>query len=615
MCSVVGCIAKKSGSASVCSFVMEGLKRLEYRGYDSAGIACFDQKIGKIQSHKAAGKLENLSTMLAQDPIDGAAAIGHTRWATHGGATTHNAHPHFDCTQSLALVHNGIIENYQELKETLSDHQFSSETDTEVIAHLLESILQQEPELSKAVGRMVQQMEGAYAFIGLLKQENTLVVGRKRSPLCVGFSETQIFVASDPLAFAGSADEVIYLPDQSYALIVDGLITIYSFEGTELNLKPIPLKLEWDVSGKQDHEHYMLKEIYEQKKAIHQTVVSLENKHERIWADLGLQKEDIDTIDSITIIACGTSWHAGAIGRYFFEQLAGIPVQVHLASEFRYNQFFPSSKSLYIAISQSGETADTLEAIRFIQSYDLHTIALSNVASSSLVRECDGFLLTQAGREIAVASTKAFSTQLTALYWLAHFFALQRGRSDSRHSGGAYHDLQLVAEILEDMIENYKMAIQNELAGQFSQFDKAIFLGRHASFPFALEAALKLKEIAYILALTYPAGELKHGPLALIDDQISVFVFSYQDELIYQKLLSNVQEVKARSGRVISFAFEGQTELIALSDYAFVIPHVPPLLSPLAMTGLMQYLFYAIAKERGCPIDQPRNLAKSVTVE
>ena len=359
----------------------------------------------------------------------------------------------------------------------------------------------------------------------------------------------------------------------------------------------------------------MLKEIYEQKKAIHDTVDFLQTIHDRIWDNMGIAAQDVVKLDSINLLGCGTSWHAGYIAQFFFETICMVPTRIHLASEFRHMPFFAQPNSLYVAISQSGETADTLEAMRLINGMKLPTVALTNVFSSTMVRECDGFVLTQAGREIAVASTKAFSTQLTACYWLAHRIALEKKLINVNQMEQAQEDLLVAAELLENSIENYKLEIINTYAKQFAKYKKMIFLGRNISYPFALEAALKLKEIAYIFASCYPAGELKHGPLALIDDETPVFVFSHQDAIVYQKLVSNVQEVKARNGYVISFAFDGQSQLIELSNCSFVIPRVKPLLGPLAMTGLMQFLFYAIAKELDCPIDKPRNLAKSVTVE
>lgn len=613
MCSVVGYI----GNGFSRAFVMEGLSRLEYRGYDSAGFSCLNGD-KRLLYTKSEGKLANLVDKLAVAPIDGAVGIGHTRWSTHGLSSTQNAHPHFDCEKTLSIVHNGIIENYHELKQDLlaSGHVFHSETDTEVVAHLFEDYIASHKTFKAAVVDLVNHLEGAYAFITILQSHpDIMVLVRKRSPLCIGIGDNEMFVASDSLAFAGKTNKVLFMPDESFAFVHKDKIELFSFDGTPLEMNIQEIDLTWDLHEKKGHDHYMLKEIYEQKMAIHSTIDFLHTVNDRIWDDLGLTAQQVAQLDSINFIGCGTSWHAGLIARYFFERICMLPTSVHLASEFRYSSFFPEQKTLYVGISQSGETADTLEAIRMINEFELPTVALTNVSSSSMVRECGGFLLTQAGREVAVASTKAFSTQLAALYWLAHRIAVEKKIISVQEMDRAEQDLLVVAEMLENNIENYKADIVRTHARTYKDFKQMIFLGRHASYPFAMEAALKLKEIAYIFTAAYPAGELKHGPLALIDAKTPVFVFSHQDHIIYQKLLSNMQEVKARGGHLVAFAFEGQDQLIALADVCFIIPRVKPLLGPLAMTGLMQFLFYAIAKELNCPIDQPRNLAKSVTVE
>ena len=596
---------------------MEGLSRLEYRGYDSAGFSCLNGDHRLLYS-KAEGKLANLIDQLTVTPIDGTVGIGHTRWSTHGLSTAENAHPHFDCEKTISIVHNGIIENHRELKQQLLEtgHTFHSQTDTEIIAHFFETYLETQKSFKQAVIDLVNHLEGAYAFIAILQNNpEVMVLVRKRSPLCIGIGDDEMFIASDSLAFAGKTDKVLFLPDESFAFVYKDMIELFSFDGTPLAINIQKIDITWDLHEKQGHDHYMLKEIYEQKTAIHDTVDFLHSVSDRIWDDLGLSIDQIARLDSINFIGCGTSWHAGLIAHYFFEQICMLPAQVHLASEFRYNSFFPNKNSLYIGISQSGETADTLEAIRMINESNLSTVALTNMPSSSMVRECGGFLLTQAGREVAVASTKAFSTQLAALYWLAHRIAVEKKIISIQDMDRAEQDLLVAAEMLENNIENYKIDIMRTYAAKYHNFKQAIFLGRHNSYPFAMEASLKLKEIAYIFTAAYPAGELKHGPLALIDEKTPVFVFSHQDNLIYQKLLSNVQEVKARGGHIIAFAFEGQTQLIEIADLCFIIPRVKLLLGPLAMTGLMQFFFYAIAKELNCPIDKPRNLAKSVTVE
>ena len=614
MCSVVGYVGKRPCRA----VIIEGLRRLEYRGYDSAGFACLCPQDSRILYAKAVGRLENLEKKLAKEPIDGHVGIGHTRWSTHGAVTELNAHPHFDCNKTISVVHNGIIENCYALKRQLEEagHIFFSNTDTEVIAHQLEVLLVSHATLKMAIIDLVDKLEGAYAFLVLMENNpDCMVLVRKRSPLCIGIGDDELFVASDPLAFAGNTSKICFLPDESFAIVKADQIELYDFKGHALPIKAQELNIDWVNQERMGHEHFMLKEIYEQKEVIHATVDFLRQISSSVWEYMGITQEQAKSLDALHLIGCGTSWHAACIGKFFFEYITKIPAYVHLASEFRYMPFFPSANSLFLAVSQSGETADTLEAMRMLQTKQMPTVALSNVASSTMVREAGGFLLTQAGYEIAVVSTKAFSAQLTVLYWLAHRLALEKGLISQEQMHMAEEDLLIVAQVLESCMENYKMDITQGLAKEFAQYNNFIFLGRHESYPFAQEAALKLKETAYCYTLCYSAGELKHGPLALIDSKTPVFVFSSKDPLVYQKLLGNVQEVKARGGRIIAFAFEYQKELQSLADRVFIIPDVKPLLGTIAMTGLMQLLVYHIAKELGRPIDKPRNLAKSVTVE
>lgn len=612
MCSVVGYIGNKPCRA----IVFEGLKRLEYRGYDSAGFACLDA-CNDIQCIKAVGKLENLRKEIDKNPLDGTRGIGHTRWATHGGVSIANAHPHSDCAKKIYVVHNGIIENHDQLRKKLeaAGHTFTSTTDTEVIAHLFEANFSHSTSLKDVAQQVMNSLEGTYAFIAMLKDyPDTIVLARNRSPLCIGLGNSEFFLASDPLAFAGYADSVVYLPDESFALVSHRGINLFDNSGNELEFFPTKLDLAWQDTQCM-HDHYMLKEIYEQKTVIHDTVQYLQQIHDTIWQHMGLTPEYARNLESINMIGCGTSWHAGYIGTFFIEQITKIPAYVHLASEFRYKPFFSPQNSVYIAISQSGETADTLEAMSLVQSHKIPVVALSNVASSTACRQADGSLLIKAGYEIAVVSTKAFTAQVVALYWLAHRLALEKGIINPQQMKSACDDLLVTSQILEDCIERYKREIIRTLAPKYAEHKNFIFLGRYDSYPFAMEAALKLKETAYLYAISYSAGELKHGPLALIEKDTPVFVFSTQDPIVYQKLLGNVQEVKARGARVTAFAFQDQKELQNLADYVFVIPKVALLLGSVAMTGLMQFLVYYIAKELGREIDKPRNLAKSVTVE
>ncbi len=636
MCSVVGYVGKNQSKA----FVLEGLTRLEYRGYDSAGFACISPESNRLACVKSQGQLQNLLAKCKQMPVDGHLGIGHTRWSTHGAATEANAHPHFDCQKSISVVHNGIIENHHELREALkkAGHIFVSDTDTEVIAHSLEAVLPIHKRIKPAMVELVNKLEGAYAFVAIMQSfPDQMIAVRKRSPLCIGIGRDELFVASDPLAFAGRTKKVIYVPDEAFVIMKaaprhvsdsqksplelalssseTANLELYSFSGTLLKPDIQELDVDWTDTEKRGHEHFMLKEIYEQKGAIASTVKYYQQLGNNLYKQMELSKEQLKDLKSIKMVGCGTSWHAARIAQFFFEEIAKVPTSIHLASEFRYMPFFNYENSLYIAISQSGETADTLEVVRMINDKECTTVALTNVPSSTMVREANGFLLTHAGPEIAVASTKAFSTQVTVLFWLAHRIALDKGLITMRQLQVAEEDLLIAAEVLENTIDTYRKEISATLAKKYAQFNRAIFLGRHISYPFALEAALKLKEISYIFAQGYPAGELKHGPIALVDSLTPVFLFSSLDPMIYQKLVANAQEVKARKGHIIAFAFEGQKELISLADCVFMIPKVHPLLGPLAMTGLMQFLSYAIAKELGCAIDKPRNLAKSVTVE
>lgn len=615
MCTVIGYIGK-----SLCStFIFEGLARLEYRGYDSAGFACLDRHDKKLLYAKASGQLSHLTDRIKKNPIDGFSGIGHTRWSTHGDTSEENAHPHFDCSQTISVVHNGIIENYAEIKQKLIEagHSFYSQTDTEVISHACEFFLDKETIKPSDFAVIIQQFSGAYACIIMLQVfPDLLIVVRKRSPLCIGIGDDEMFVASDTLAFADKTKQVVFLPDESFAFVLKNRIELYDFSGKNIAYFIDTITHSFEHTDKGDYEHFMLKEIYEQKNAIINTVESLRMKEPILLDQMGIAVDCIENIESISFIACGTSWHAARIAQFFFETIARLPVTVHLASEFRYASFFPNKKTLYIIISQSGETADALEALRLINAYGLSTIALTNTATSTIVREAGGFILTCAGQEVAVASTKAFSTQIAVLYWLAHYIAIEKKLVSLESLECAHADLLYVAQVLENTIAENIGAIDSFCAQRYAHHDKALFLGRHVSYPLAMEAALKLKELAYVFAQSYAAGELKHGPLALVDSDMLVYVFSHRDAVIYQKLLSNAHEVKARGGKVIAFACADQHELCALAETSFIIPDdVPALLAPLAMIGVVQYFVYAIAKKRGCPIDKPRNLAKSVTVE
>ncbi len=632
MCGLIGYVGKKP----CVQFILDGLTRLEYRGYDSAGIACIDGKDGRLGIHKEVGGVALIKKLQDTIQFNGTTGVGHTRWATHGVVDHANTHPHLNCEKNIAVVHNGIIEGHESLRAQLEKdgHIFSSTTDSEIAAHLFSSLVREYNDEKAALIALAGILEGAYAFVFVSeRQPNCLYVVRRRSPLVIGKGDQEIFVASDYLAFSDKTDKIFFLPDECCAILSKDGAQVYTFMGTSVAVVYQQIDTRYTQVDKQGFEHYMLKEIYEQKRAIGRTLSFFNligsecsdfvhtpsnrtsDHGDCIWRQIGLSKDFIKDLKTINIIAAGTSWHAGRIAQFFFECIAKIPTHVYLASEFRYMPFFPDSQSAFIMVSQSGETADTLEAMRLVNSFEIPTIALTNVSSSSMVREAQGFLPMQAGPEISVASTKAFSTQLASLYWLANRVAYERGMIGRGAMSAAQEDLLVTAEILESAIETYKLKITSELAGFYARFDRFIFLGRHVSYPFALEAALKLKEISYIFSQCYPAGELKHGPIALIDQRTPVVLFSVIDDLIYRKLVSNAHEVKARQGHLIVFAFEGQHELINLADCVFIFPKVPALLAPLAMTGLMQFFVYEITRVLGCPIDKPRNLAKSVTVE
>jgi glucosamine--fructose-6-phosphate aminotransferase (isomerizing) len=608
-CSIFGYIGN-----NICNkLIVEGLKKLEYRGYDSAGIAFLDQSLRSINIVKSVGKLDNLEREMVSLNKNYYCGIGHTRWATHGEANYLNSHPHTDLNKKIALVHNGIIENHFELKDFLNAQQitFVSNTDTEVIPHLF-SLESEIVDLKQQVVNVVNKLQGSFAFLALINDQDTLIAARQGSPLCIGVGNNENFIASDCIAFSKYTNKVIYLPEKSFALVNKDSVKIFDFAGNLLDYEIKEIDIDnstFDLTG---YAHFMLKEIHEQPIAIKSCIDGLIN--EQALLKQILTNTDLIKLKSIHLIGCGSSCHAARIAQFYFEHIAKIPTQVHLASEFRYMEFFPEKDSLYIALSQSGETADTLEAVRMIKRYNLNTLAITNVFSSSLARECSNYLLTRAGPEISVAATKSFSTQVSLLYYLANFIALHKGLLHRANFQESVTNLYKIANLLEKSLQENVANIKDS-ANIYSNYDKLIILGRHITYPFAMEAALKLKEISYIFTDAYAAGELKHGSIALVDKNTPVMIFSSPDTHIYQKILSNAQEVKARKGKIISFVFEGQDELMQLSDTIIKFEQCDPLLGPILMTGLMQNFFYNIALNRGCEIDKPRNLAKSVTVE
>jgi glucosamine--fructose-6-phosphate aminotransferase (isomerizing) len=608
-CSIFGYIGNR-----ICNnIIFEGLEKLEYRGYDSAGIAFLNQSLKSIEIIKSQGKLTNLENKLLSINTNYYCGIGHTRWATHGEANYENAHPHFDNYKNIAVVHNGIIENHFELKDILKakNIKFVSDTDTEVIPHLF-SLEDNSSKLNQKIINVISKLHGSFAFLSLMQDENLLIAARQGSPLCIGLGNDENFVASDCIAFSKYTNKIIYLPEKTFALISKDLVKIFDFAGNLLNLDVKEVNVNNNTFDLTGYKHYMIKEIYEQPLAIKSCIDGLISDSKLLdSSELGI---DLKNIKSINLIGCGSSCNAARIAQFYFERIAKIPTKVHLASEFRYMEFFPEKDSLYIAISQSGETADTLEAVKMIKKFNLTTLAITNFFASSLARECNAYLLTRAGPEISVAATKSFSTQVSLLYYLANFIAFNKSLITHNEFIKSVDDLYQTSDYLGISLEVNAKNIKS-YAKKYYHNDKFIILGRHITYPFAMEAALKLKEISYIFTDSYAAGELKHGSIALVDEKTPVIIFSSLDTQIYQKILSNAQEVKARKGKIISFVFESQKELIEISDDAIVFPECEPLLVPILMTGVMQKLFYNIALNRGCEIDKPRNLAKSVTVE
>ena len=613
MCGIVGYIGRKR----VVPVLLEGLRRLEYRGYDSAGIVY--HKGDELTKYRCEGKLSKLEAIVDEAIIAPAhIGLGHTRWATHGAPTTENAHPHSDCTGRLVVVHNGIIENYHSLREELIEHGhiFTSETDTEVLAHLIEQNL--ESDLAEAVKRALEKVEGSYA-LGVLSADfpGMLVAARNHSPLVLGVAENGgSFMASDIPALLPYTKEVIFLEDEELAVLREGEQSLFSLATGEEITRDITT-IDWNaaMAEKAGYKHFMLKEIYEQPQAITNTIsgrINLETGEIGL-PEIALSNEELSSIDRIFIVACGTSWHAALVAKYWIEKYAKIPVEVDIASEFRYRSLIVNERVLTISISQSGETADTLAGIRRAASLGSRVITICNVVGSTMTREADGTLYTHAGPEIGVASTKAFTSQLAALY----LFTLYLSQVKDTLSIQERKKLGLNLIELTQIIEKELPILREQIAVMIESFYDCrdfLFVGRGNNFPIALEGALKLKEISYIHAEGYAAGELKHGPIALIDKDMPVFGVTPTDS-VYQKTISNVEEIKARQGRLILLGTEGDTHLTTLTDDVIYLPEVHEDLNPILYTIPAQLLSYEIATRRGCDVDQPRNLAKSVTVE
>jgi glutamine---fructose-6-phosphate transaminase (isomerizing) len=624
MCGIVGYVGKKQ----VVPVIVDGLRRLEYRGYDSAGIAVAGNG-DKLQLRRAEGKLRNLEEAIRLKPLDGTYGIGHTRWATHGRPTEENAHPHRDCTGKIVVVHNGIVENYLQLKKQLSaqGHKFSTETDTEVIAHLIEKHFFQtgnghHPSLEEAVRRTVKELTGVFALAVISVDEpNKIVAARNGPPLVIGLGNQEYFVASDVPAILAHTRDIFFLADGDLAVVTSEGVTLTDFEGRPINRQV--QHITWDpiMAEKGGFKHFMLKEIYEQPRAVRDTTlgrISLDTG--RIFLEeMQISEAEFRAAKKINIVACGTSWHAGLAGKFMIESLARVPVEVDYGSEWRYRDPIVGGDTITLVISQSGETADTIAAQREAKSKGSPTLAICNVVGSMITREAAGTIYTHAGPEIGVASTKAFTCQLTALYLFALYLAQVRGTMKSEQIRKAAEELTLIPAKLENILTHDARC--EELARRFQRAQDFLFLGRGIHYPIALEGALKLKEISYIHAEGYPAGEMKHGPNALIDEDLPVVIIATRDAnnpgsmVRYEKTISNLKEVKARSGVVIALATEGDEEIKESADFILYVPSAPEELSPILEIVPLQLLAYHIATLRGCDVDQPRNLAKSVTVE
>jgi glucosamine--fructose-6-phosphate aminotransferase (isomerizing) len=614
MCGIIGYIGEKQ----VLPILIDGLRRLEYRGYDSAGVAVV--RDGSIELRRSAGKLARLEEVIADQPLDGAYGIGHTRWATHGRPTEENAHPHRDCTGRIVVVHNGIIENYLDLKQLLQGdgHRFVTETDTEIVAHLVEREMRDDG-LENAVRRALTYMRGLFALVLISADDpEKIVTVRNGPPIVVGLGDGEFFVASDIPAILAHTRDVVFLGDEEMAVISRGGVEFTDYSGRAVSKKST--RVSWDpvMAEKAGYKHFMLKEIFEQPMAVKETVLgraSLDSG--RVFLhEIEIPDQVLREVERVVILACGTSWHAGLVGKFLIEALARVPVDVDYGSEYRYRDPIVSGNTLAVVITQSGETADTLAALREAKKKGARSIAVCNVVGSMATRETEGTVLTHAGPEIGVASTKAFTSQLVALHLLAMYLGQIRDTLPPDDARTHVAALMQLPGLLEQCLKVEPQ--MEEIAKRFYQRSDFLYLGRGINYPIALEGALKLKEISYIHAEGYPAGEMKHGPIALIDEKMPVVAIAPHDH-VFEKMIGNIQEAKARGGSVIALTNEGNDGIRQLldpsEDFLVTVPRSHALLTPVMMALPLQLLSYHIAVRRGCDVDQPRNLAKSVTVE
>jgi glucosamine--fructose-6-phosphate aminotransferase (isomerizing) len=616
MCGIIGYIGPKE----VVPVLIDGLRRLEYRGYDSAGVAVVHN--GEVELRRSAGKLSRLEDVITLHPLTGAYGVGHTRWATHGRPTEENAHPHRDCTGKIVVVHNGIIENYLDLKHQLQQqgHLFVTETDTEIVAHLVEREMKDDG-LENAVRRALMLMRGLFALVLISADDPKKIVAvRNGPPIVVGLGDGEFFVASDIPAILSHTRDVVFLGDEEMAIVTATGVEFTDFFGRPVS--KATQRVLWDpiMAEKAGYKHFMLKEIFEQPTAARETILGrVSQETGRVFLEeMKITEAQLAAVERVTILACGTSWHAGLVGKYLIEQIAHVPVEVDYGSEYRYRQPIVAPNTLAVVITQSGETADTLAALREARRLGALSISICNVVGSMATRETDGTIYTHAGPEIGVASTKAFTSQLVALYLLGLRLAQVRGALSAEASKPHVDALLQLPHFLEQIL---KLAPEvEEIAARFHNRADFLYLGRGIHYPIALEGALKLKEISYIHAEGYPAGEMKHGPIALIDEQMPVVTLAPEDH-VFEKMIGNMQEVKARGGSVIALTTRGEAELKLKSildrsnDFILALPQAPELIMPIMMALPLQLLAYDIAVRRGCDVDQPRNLAKSVTVE
>ena len=614
MCGIVGYVGPKQAE----NVVVEGLRRLEYRGYDSAGVALVVD--GKIAAEKRAGKIANLDKALADSPLpEATTGIGHTRWATHGAPTDQNAHPHLGQDGRVALVHNGIIENFALLRAELeaAGHELRSETDTEIAAHLLEAAVADGADLTTAMQQVCRRLDGAFTLVAVDAQDpDRVVAARRNSPLVVGLGEGENFLASDVAAFIEHTREALELGQDQVVTITREGVSVTDFEGNDA--QATPYHVDWDLSAaeKDGFDWFMRQEIHEQPRAIADSMLGRHDEAGRLQLDeIRISEDELRDVDKIIIVACGTAFYAGLVAKYAIEHWTRIPCEVELAHEFRYRDPILTRDTLVVAISQSGETADTLMAIRHAREQRSKVLAICNTNGSTIPRESDAVIYTHAGPEIGVASTKGFMTQLVACYLLALYLAQVRGTRYGDEIAAVVHELEKMPEHVQRMLDD--AAVVNELAAELVDAGSVLFLGRHAGFPVALEGALKLKELAYIHAEGFAAGELKHGPIALVEDQLPVFcvVPPRGRDFLHDKMVSGIQEIRARGARTIVLAEEDDDVVAPYADTLIKLPKVPTLLQPMVATVPLQLFACELATVKGHDVDQPRNLAKSVTVE